>query len=105
MNLKNMLWLAAIIFAIAAIIDFFDNNILKLAGTICIAIAFALLATAQNNPRKKNANQPFLFIFMCSYWSVCLPFIELLPGLNDSTISSLNTSLSRNNHSLFPIDS
>lgn len=65
MNLKNMLWLAAILFAIAAIVDFFDNNVLKLAGTICIAVAFALLAIAQNHPRKKMLTS-LSYLFLCA---------------------------------------
>jgi predicted PurR-regulated permease PerM len=65
MNLKNMLWLAAIIFAIAAIVDFFDNNILKLVGTACLAVAFAMLASAQNNPRKKMLTS-LSYLFLCA---------------------------------------
>jgi hypothetical protein len=64
MKLKHILWFAAGMFAVASVIDLMDNNPLKLTGTLALTGAFALMAYAQDSPRKKMLTT-LAYVLLC----------------------------------------
>lgn len=64
MKLKHILWFTSGVFAVAFIIDLMDGNRLKLISSLALTIAFALMAYAQDNPRKKMLTA-LAYVMLC----------------------------------------
>ncbi|MEQ8364274.1 MAG: hypothetical protein RIF39_00565 [Cyclobacteriaceae bacterium] len=54
MNRKTFYWIATIVFAIAAVIDFWDGFVPKLVSSVSITLGFALLAFGTGRDNKNQ---------------------------------------------------